>query len=95
MPRYKRYRMKSWPADRVERRKVSDLAPYAGNARKHPDAQVKKIARSIEQFGFTVPVLIDPDGTLIAGHGRVLAAKLRGLETIPVMVAEGWSEAVG
>lgn len=82
-----------WPADRVERRKVADLAPYAGNARKHSDAQVAQIARSIQEFGFTVPVLIDTDGTIIAGHGRVMAAQRLGLKEVPVMVAEGWTEA--
>lgn len=82
-----------WPADKVERRAVADLNPYAGNARTHSKAQVGQIARSIEQFGFTIPVLIDETGTIIAGHGRVLAALQLGLTEVPVMVAEGWSDA--
>ena len=61
-----------WPADAVERRPVCDLVPYAGNARTHSDAQVAQIAESIKAFGFTVPVLVDTEGGLIAGHGRVL-----------------------
>lgn len=82
-----------WPADKVERRKVASLLPYARNARTHTDAQVKQIADSIGEFGFTNPVLVDEDGTIIAGHGRVLAAKRLKLDTVPVMVASGWTEA--
>jgi ParB-like chromosome segregation protein Spo0J len=82
-----------WPADQVERRSVSALVPYARNARTHSDEQVAQIAASIREWGWTVPVLIDEDGGLIAGHGRVLAARNLGLAEIPVMVATGWSEA--
>lgn len=57
-----------WPADQVERRSVSDLVPYARNARTHSDEQVAQIAASIREWGWTVPVLIDEDGGLIAGH---------------------------
>lgn len=67
--------------------------PYARNARTHSDEQVAQIAASIREWGWTVPVLIDEDGGLIAGHGRVLAARKLGLAEIPVMVATGWSEA--
>ena len=85
--------MTQWPADQVERRSVSALVPYARNARTHSDEQVAQIAASIREWGWTVPVLIDEDGGLIAGHGRVLAARKLGLAEIPVMVATGWSEA--
>ncbi|ELT51000.1 ParB/Srx family N-terminal domain-containing protein [Brucella intermedia] len=71
---------------------IEDLIPYARNAKKHSDEQVKKIAKSIEEFGFTMPVLVAEDGTIIAGHGRVLAAKLLGLSEVPVVVAKGWSD---
>jgi ParB-like chromosome segregation protein Spo0J len=81
-----------WPADQVERRKVIDLIPYAGNARTHSKAQIGQIVRSIEQYGFTTPVLIDADNSIIAGHGRVLAAEKMGLKEIPVMVARGWTD---
>ena len=67
--------------------------PYARNARTHSDEQISQIAASIKEWGWTVPVLIDEDGGLIAGHGRVLAARKLGLAEIPVMVATGWSEA--
>jgi DNA modification methylase len=82
-----------WPADRVERRAVADLVPYARNARTHSDFQVGEIAASIREWGWTVPVLVDEAGGIIAGHGRVLAARKLGIETVPVMVAAGWTEA--
>ena len=83
----------AWPADQVTRRPLADLIPYARNARTHSPAQVAKIAASIREFGWTMPALIAEDGTLIAGHGRLLAAQQLGLVDIPVMVAAGWSEA--
>ena len=82
-----------WPADKVERRSVKSLIPYARNARTHTDAQVAQIAASIREWGWTNPVLVDADGGIIAGHGRVLAARKLGIDEIPVMVAENWSEA--
>lgn len=84
---------KDWPADKVERRSVAALVPYARNARTHSDAQVAQLAASIREWGWTVPVLVDEAGTIIAGHGRVLAAQKLGLDSVPVMVASGWSEA--
>jgi DNA modification methylase len=84
---------KHWPANHVERRPIATLVPYARNARTHSDAQVAQLAASIREWGWTMPVLIDEEDGLIAGHGRVLAARLLGLEEVPVMVARGWSEA--
>jgi ParB-like chromosome segregation protein Spo0J len=74
-----------WSAAAVEARAVSSLLPYAGNARTHPPEQVAQIAASILEFGFNVPVLVDEAGVLVAGHGRVLAAKALGLETVPAI----------
>lgn len=82
-----------WPADRVERRPISQLVPYARNSRTHSEAQIAQVAASIREWGWTVPVLIDDDSTIIAGHCRVLAAQKLGLTDIPVMVARGWTEA--
>lgn len=84
--------MKHWPADKVERRKVADLTPYARNSRTHSDEQVAQIAASIKEWGWTVPVLIEPDGGIIAGHGRVMAAQRLGITDVPCMIADGWSE---
>src|SRR5690606_16479779 len=76
----------------VEYRPLDSLVPYARNARTHSDAQVAEIAASIRAFGFTNPVLIAEDGTLIAGHGRVLAARKLGMDTVPTIVLTGLSE---
>jgi DNA modification methylase len=86
-------RLERWPADQVSRKPVSELVPYVRNARTHSPEQVDQIAGSIREWGWTVPVLVDEEGTLIAGHGRVMAAKKLGLKEVPVMVASGWSEA--
>lgn len=83
----------TWPADAVERRPVAALVPYARNARTHSDAQVAQIAASIREWGWTTPVLVDESGGIIAGHGRVMAAKTLGIADVPVMVARGWSDA--
>lgn len=82
----------AWPADKVERWKIERLAPYARNSRTHSADQIKQIAASIGEWGWTVPVLVDETGQIIAGHARVQAAKLLGLTEVPVMMASGWSE---
>lgn len=82
-----------WPADRVERRPIDSLIPYARNSRTHSEEQVAQIAASMREWGWTNPVLIDEDGGIIAGHGRILAARKLGLKEVPVMVAAGWTEA--
>jgi ParB-like chromosome segregation protein Spo0J len=82
-----------WPADSVERWPLSRLIPYARNARTHSPEQVKQIAASMREWGWTIPVLADETGNIIAGHGRVEAAELNGYDSAPVMVARGWSEA--
>lgn len=69
------------------------LKPYERNAKVHPKEQVEKIKRSIEEFGFVTPCVIDGEYNLIAGHGRVQAAKEMGLETVPCVFVEGLSEA--
>lgn len=85
--------MQAWPADKVERWQIDRLVPYARNARTHSDEQIAQIAASIREWGWTTPVLVDESGGMIAGHGRVLAARKLGLSEVPVMIAEGWSEA--
>jgi DNA modification methylase len=84
--------MKSWPADKVERRAIEKLIPYARNARTHSDEQVAQIAASMREWGWTNPILIDEEGGIIAGHGRVLAARVLGFPDAPCMVAAGWSD---
>ena len=84
---------KSWPAEKIEMRQLDKLIPYARNSRTHSDTQVAQIAASIKEWGWTTPILVDEEGTIIAGHGRTLAARKLGLVEVPVMVARGWSEA--
>ena len=69
------------------------LEPYAGNARTHSDEQVAQIAASIEEFGFTNPILADGEGVIIAGHGRLLAAQRLGLEKVPVITLDHLTDA--
>jgi hypothetical protein len=80
-----------WPADKIKRREVSELLPYAKNSRLHSEEQVDQIAASIKEWGWTTPVLVDEQGEIIAGHGRVMAAKKLGIDKIPTMEAAGWS----
>lgn len=68
---------------KVEEIKLEALVPYARNSRTHSEEQVAQIAGSIREFGFTNPVLIDGDGGIIAGHGRVLAARKLGIGKVP------------
>ena len=86
--------MRQRPADKVERKAVSSLVPYAKNARTHSEEQVAQIAASIREWGWTVPVLVDDDDGIIAGHGRILAADRLGLSDVPCMVATDWTEAL-
>ena len=79
--------------DRIERRPIEALIPYARNSRTHSDEQIAQIAASMREWGWTNPVLVDEDGGIIAGHGRVMAAKRLGLKEVPVIVASGWTEA--
>jgi ParB-like chromosome segregation protein Spo0J len=70
-----------------------DLRPYAGNARTHSKKQIRQIADSIQRFGFTNPVIVSVDREVIAGHGRLAAAKLRGLTSVPIVVLADMTEA--
>ena len=80
-------------APKIETRKISDLSPYGKNARVHGPEQIEQLKRSIDHFGFTMPILIAEDGEVIAGHGRLLAAAELGWTEVPVIVAKGWPAA--
>jgi len=80
-------------APEIEQRHPGDLKPYARNARTHSKKQVRQIADSIQRFGFTNPVLISDDEEIIAGHGRVEAAKLLGLDAVPTLRLSHLTEA--
>jgi DNA modification methylase len=77
----------------INNKKVTELIPYVNNARTHSDEQVIQIAASIKEFGFTNPVLIDGENGIIAGHGRLMAAKKLGLEEVPTIELSHLSEA--
>ena len=74
-------------------RPVVDLTPDARNPRRHPKRQIEQLIASIKTFGFTNPILIDADGLVIAGHGRLEAAKAAGMREVPTIVLDGLDEA--
>ena len=76
----------------VEMLKVVDLFPYENNARTHSDLQIDKICDSIKEFGFVNPVLITKDNMIVAGHGRIMAAKRLGIENVPCLRVENLTE---
>lgn len=82
----------AWPAANVTEVATSSLQPYENNARTHDEEQIDQIAAAIGEWGWTNPVLITEDRMLIAGHGRLLAAKRLGLETVPAVIAKDWSK---
>src|ERR1039457_5216899 len=83
----------SYPmASHIELWPISKLVPFARNPRTHSDAQVAQIAGSIAAFGFNAPILVDSKAGVIAGHGRLLAARQLGLEQVPVVVLDHLSE---
>lgn len=76
----------------IRHRSIDDLKPFERNARKHSRAQIKKIAASIEKFGFINPVLVDGGNRIVAGHGRVEAARFLGRDTVPTLSVEHLSD---
>lgn len=77
---------------RVTYRNIRELKPYKKNAKKHPKEQVERIANSIKEFGFTQPVLIDKNDCVVAGHGRILGAKVAGLTQVPTICLDDLTE---
>ena len=76
----------------IEYRQIDSLTPYTGNARTHSDAQIAQLAASITEFGFTNPVLVDGANGVIAGHGRILAARSLGMDSLPCVELAGLSD---
>lgn len=77
---------------KVTYRRIEDLIPYARNARTHSDDQVARIAGSIKEFGWTNPILVDGENGIIAGHGRLAAARKLGMSEVPVIELDGLSD---
>ena len=77
----------------INYRKTGELIPYINNSRTHSEQQVQQVAASIKEFGFTNPILIDEDSGIIAGHGRLQAAQMMGMDEVPTITLEGLTEA--
>ena len=73
-------------------RAINTLTPYSNNSRTHTNKQIKQIADSIEEFGFTNPILVDENDGVIAGHGRIEAAKMLNIEEVPTITLENLSD---
>ena len=78
---------------KIEYKKIDSLIPYARNSRTHSNEQISQIASSIKEFGWTNPILIDETGSIIAGHGRVLAASKLNFTEAPTITLAGLTEA--
>ena len=83
----------AWPAAKVELWAIDRLSANPRNARIHGEEQIEQLRASLREFGWTMPVLVRENGMLIAGHGRLEAARLEGLTEVPTIVASGWSDA--
>ena len=84
--------MPEWSTNQIEKREVSELQPYARNPRNHPAEQIEQIKNSIRQWGWTMPILIDENNVVLAGHGRLQAATEMLIDEVPCVIAQGWSE---
>ena len=79
-------------AKEVIERSVAELIPYDRNPNVHPDSQIEQLANSIRQWGWTIPILIDETDMVIAGHGRLYAAQKLGMDKVPCIKVEGWTD---
>jgi ParB-like chromosome segregation protein Spo0J len=77
----------------IEYQPIASLTAYEKNPRRHPEKQLVKLMASISEFGFALPVLVDVDRTIIAGHARVEAARRLQIGEVPTLVAADWSKA--
>jgi len=84
--------MTSIHATEVIQKPIDDLIPYDRNPNVHPAEQITRLAGSIREWGFTIPILIDEKSVVMAGHGRLYAAQSLGMAVVPCIVAEGWTE---
>ena len=72
----------------ITNRRLSELTPYAANAKKHDKRQINNVAESIKQYGFVQPIVIDRDGVIVIGHCRAMAAKKLGMEEVPCVCVD-------
>lgn len=83
---------KAWPAQEIKLIPISQLVLNEHNAHVHTLEQIEQISRSMDEFGWTIPVLVDEKNVILGGHGRVRAARLKGWTEAPIVTARGWSE---
>lgn len=76
----------------IIQKKLADIVPYANNAKKHDETQIKNVAESIKKYGWVQPIVIDDDGTIVIGHCRALAAEKLGIEEVPCVVVSDLTE---
>ena len=76
----------------IIQKKLADIVPYANNAKKHDETQIKNVAESIKKYGWVQPIVIDNDGTIVIGHCRALAAEKLGIEEVPCVVVSDLTE---
>lgn len=81
-----------WPASQVEIVRIDDLIPYIRNPRQHSPEQINQLAAAMKEFGWTMPVLRDEEGQILAGHGRIMAARKLEWDEAPVVTATGWPQ---
>ena len=93
MPRNPKFNPSEWPAMNVSLVDIGNLVPLATNARIHSASQIFQIKKSLERFKWTIPILVDENNTIIAGHGRIMAAREMKMPQVPVAKASGWSDA--
>jgi len=84
--------MDSWATENFSNKDITQLKPYEKNSRVHSDDQIKQIESSIKEWGWTMPILIDEDNTIIAGHARYQAAQNLDIDKVPTLTAKGWTE---
>ena len=81
-----------WAVHNTVIKNINDLIEYDGNPREHSPEQIEQVANSIKKFGWTMPILIDENNEIIAGHGRLMAGKKLGIKEVPCIIATNWSE---
>ena len=82
----------NWATENYIKKDINELIPYDSNPREHSKEQIEQVANSIQEFGWTMPILIDEKNEIIAGHGRLMAGKFLGIKEVPCLIAKGWTE---
>ncbi len=84
--------MENWATENFENVEINKLKPYEKNSRVHSEEQIKQIENAIQEWGWTMPILVDEQYTIIAGHARFTAASNLGIDQVPTLMAKGWTD---